>query len=128
MSKKLIIYPLILIVLFIISKLILNLLDLEYQSQVYYALLILIALYILAISNYHMLKTQDKLNTKIFNLFALNFITLTVVTIIFVSTLTFYGYDYKIDNNHLRNETLLQLRPSQKLYTIKNFFLKSKTQ
>ena len=63
MSKKLIIFPLILIVLFIISKLILNLLDLEYQSQVYYALLILIALYILAISNYHMLKTQDKLNT-----------------------------------------------------------------
>ena len=80
MNKKLIIYPLIILMVFIISKLILNIFHLEYQSWIYYLLIIMLA---------------------------------------------FYGYDYKINNEYLVEDTLLQLRPSKELYHYKNFILKS---
>lgn len=113
--------------IFIISKITLNTFDLEYQSWVYYLLLILMAVYILIVNNYYIIKANDKLTAKIFNLFALNFIFLTIFAIIFITALTFYGYDYKIKGKYLRNDTLLQLRPNKELYAYKNFILKSKT-
>lgn len=127
MNKKLIIWPIIILMIFIISKITLNTFDLEYQSWVYYLLLILMTVYILIVSNYYMIKANDKLTAKIFNLFALNFIFLTIFAIIFITALTFYGYDYKIKGKYLRNNTLLQLRPNKELYAYKNFILKSKT-
>ena len=127
MNKKLIIWPIIILMIFIISKITLNTFDLEYQSWVYYLLLILMAVYILIVSNYYIIKANDKLTAKIFNLFALNFIFLTIFAIIFITALTFYGYDYKIKGKYLRNDTLLQLRPNKELYAYKNFILKSKT-
>lgn len=127
MNKKLIIWPIIILIIFIISKITLNTFDLEYQSWVYYLILILTAVYILIVSNYYMIKANDKLTAKIFNLFALNFIFLTIFAITFIIALTFYGYDYKIKGKYLRNDTLLQLRPNKELYAYKNFILKSKT-
>ena len=127
MNKKLIIWPIIILMIFIISKITLNTFDLEYQSWVYYLLLILMAVYILIVSNYYIIKANDKLTAKIFNLFALNFIFLTIFAITFIIALTFYGYDYKIKGKYLRNDTLLQLRPNKELYAYKNFILKSKT-
>lgn len=127
MNKKLITYPLIVLMLFIISKLILNIFNLEYQSWIYYLLITILAIYIIVITNYRFIKAKDKLYTKIFNIFALNFISITITTICLILMLIFYGYDYKINNKYLRQDTLLQLRPSKKLYTYKNCILKSKT-
>lgn len=125
MNKKLIIYPLIILMVFIISKLILNIFHLEYQSWIYYLLIIMLAIYIMIIFNYRFIKAKDKLYTKIFNIFALNFISITITTICLIFMLIFYGYDYKINNEYLVEDTLLQLRPSKELYHYKNFILKS---
>lgn len=85
----------------------------------------MLAIYLMIIFNYRFIKAKDKLYTKIFNIFALNFISITITTICLIFMLIFYGYDYKINNEYLVEDTLLQLRPSKELYHYKNFILKS---